>query len=357
MFIESIQSKALTLPMVKTFKTALRSIDHLEYVLVEVKTGKGMSGIGGAAPSAVITGETTGSILAAVDHIAQQLKGMDAKDPDGVFRKLNGCMVGNGSAKAAVDMALYDLLAKSEEKAVFQFLNGSPRTLITDMTIGIDTVPVMEKDCKDAVKDGFSVLKIKVGHDPDEDIRRLISMSEVAGPDVALRIDANQGWTPKQALRVADAIAAHKLNVQLMEQPVKSYDIKGMAFVRSRTSLPVYADESLFSPVDALRILDAGAADGFNIKLMKCGGIYNALKIAAIAESAGIPCMIGSMMETSVSVAAAAHLACAEPVIRHFDLDAPLFCKSQPVGGGIQYQGSRVCLSEAPGLGFTTDTI
>ncbi|MCF6239114.1 MAG: hypothetical protein L3J79_09970, partial [Candidatus Marinimicrobia bacterium] len=141
-------------------------------------------------------------------------------------------------------------------------------------------------------------------------------------------------------------------DIELMEQPVPAHDFEGLRYVRENVSMPVYADESIFSPHDALTLVSMNAVDGLNIKLMKCGGIYNALKIVAIAETAGIPCMIGSMMESHISVAAAAHLAASRTVIKRYDLDAPLFCSFNPAVGGISYQGSKVCFSDAPGLGI-----
>ena len=139
-----------------------------------------------------------------------------------------------------------------------------------------------------------------------------------------------------------------------MEQPVKADDFAGLKFVRDNVPFPVYADESIFSPVDAMKLIEMEAVDGINIKLMKCGGIYNALKIAAIAETANIPCMIGSMMECSVSVTAAAHLATSRTIIDRFDLDAPLFCANNPAEGGISYKGRTIALPDGSGLGITS---
>ncbi|RLB78796.1 MAG: dipeptide epimerase, partial [Deltaproteobacteria bacterium] len=155
-----------------------------------------------------------------------------------------------------------------------------------------------------------------------------------------------------QAVLVGKELAALGINIELMEQPVAARDFVGMCYVRDHLHLPVVADESVFSPRDALELVNMGAVDGLNIKLMKCGGIYNALKIIAIAEAAGILCMIGSMMESHVSVTAAAHLAVSQTCISRFDLDAPLFCSINPAIGGITYQGSRVFLADTPGLGI-----
>ncbi len=153
-------------------------------------------------------------------------------------------------------------------------------------------------------------------------------------------------------MQVGKELERRGIAIELMEQPVPARDYAGLRYVRDNVAFPVYADESVFSPQDALKLIEMNAVDGLNIKLMKCGGIYNALKIAAIAETAAIPCMIGSMMESHVSVSAAAHLAAGRTIIGRCDLDAALFCSINPAQGGISYQGSRVIIPDAPGLGI-----
>ena len=352
MKITAINIQVVSIPLVTTFKTALRSVDQIENILVTITTDTDLVGFGGAAPTAVITGETVSSISGAIEHIRDHIVGMSLAESENIFQQLNRCIVGNTSAKAAVDMAIYDLLAKELSIPLYQLLGGMVSTVETDTTVSIDTPEKMMAESKEKMNAGFNILKIKVGGDPELDIKRLQSVREAIGSEVRIRIDANQGWNPKEAVQVGQELVRTGVNIELMEQPVPARDFDGLRYVRENVSMPVYADESVFSPQDALDLVSMKAVDGLNIKLMKCGGIYNALKIAAIAETAGIPCMIGSMMESNVSVTAAAHLAASRTIISRYDLDAPLFCSINPAVGGISYQGSRVCFSNTPGLGI-----
>ena len=350
-FLE-IQAETISIPLKQPFKTALRTVDCLENICVRILTDTEHIGFGGAAPTAVITGETVPSILGALKHIQDSLAGMDIEDAEILFQKLNACMIGNHSAKAAVDMAVHDLLGKLYGLALFRLLGGTAAPLETDMTVSMDSPEKMASDGLEKTGQGFSILKIKVGNDPALDIRRIMAVRKAVGDGVRLRIDANQGWKPKEAVVVVNRLLKQGVDIELIEQPVSAGDYAGMRFVRDRVDIPVIADESVFSPADALRLIEMQAADGINIKLMKCGGIFNALKIAAIAESAGLTCMVGSMMESSLSVTAAAHLACSRRVINACDLDAPLFCSDNPIQGGIHYIASAISVPDGPGLGI-----
>lgn len=352
MKITDIQIETVTIPLITPFKTALRTVTQIENVVVKVMTDSAFIGYGGAAPTAAITGETLASIIGAIEHIRDHLVGMELEISELVFQRLNSCLVGNNSAKAAVDMAIYDLLAKGMDVPLYQLLGGRANTIETDKTVSIDTPEKMAAESKGHVQSGFRVLKIKVGGDPEQDILRLQSVQDTVGADIKIRIDANQGWSAKDAVRVGKELEARQLNIELMEQPVAARDFAGLRYVRDHLAMPVVADESVFSPQDALELVSMRAVDGLNIKLMKCGGIYNALKIAAIAEAAGIPCMVGSMMESHLSVGAAAHFAASRTIVKQFDLDAPLFCGVNPVVGGMTYEGAKVLLPEALGLGI-----
>ncbi len=352
MKITDIQIETVTIPLVTPFKTALRVVTEIENILVEVVTDSGLSGYGGAAPTAVITGDTSAAIIGGIEHIRNNIVGLEIENSEVIFQRLNNCLVGNTSAKAAVDMAIYDLRAKALNIPLYQLLGGLAQAIETDVTISLDSPEKMVAESRKRIKEGFRILKIKVGGDPQLDIQRLQLIQEAVGREIKIRIDANQGWSAKQAVLVGKELVTLGINIELMEQPVAARDFVGMRYVRDHLHLPVVADESVFSPRDALELVNLGAVDGLNIKLMKCGGIYNALKIIAIAEAAGIPCMIGSMMESHVSVTAAAHLAVSQTCISRFDLDAPLFCSINPAIGGITYQGSRVSLADTPGLGI-----
>lgn len=352
MKIVDIRTDTVSIPLVSEFKTALRRVSSVENVLVTIVTDSEQLGFGSAAPATVITGETVGSILGAVEVIGDSITGMTIKNHEAIFQRLNHCIVGNTSAKAAVDMAVYDLLAKSLQTPLYRLLGGLSRTVETDITISLDSPETMVQESKERAAEGFSILKVKVGSDPDLDIERLTAIHRAVGNRVRIKIDANQGWSAKEAITISNRLVQKEIPVELIEQPVRAADYEGLQMVRNASPFPVYADESIFSPEDALRLITMGAVDGINIKLMKCGGIYNGLKIAAIAESAGIPCMIGSMMECHVSVSAAAHFAASKAIIRSYDLDAPLFCSSNPAAGGMTYQGPDIHLPDAPGLGI-----
>ena len=356
MKITDIKTQLITIPLTRTFKTALRSVDTLENILVTIETDSALVGYGSAAPTAVITGETVGSISAAIEHIRNIITGMYINNHEQIFQRLNNCIIGNNSAKAAVDMGIYDLLAKSLNIPLFRLLGGFSDEIESDITISLDSIDKMTADSREKIKEGFKILKIKVGGNPQDDIDRLHEIHKAIEGKGLLRIDANQGWTGKEAVMVGKEIERRRLPVELMEQPVAAKQFTDLAFVKQNVSLPVYADESIFSPADALELIQMNAIDGINIKLMKCGGIYNGLKIAAIADAAGIPCMIGSMMECSVSVTAAAHLGASRTIIKGYDLDAPLFCSRNPARGGISYQGPKVILPETAGLGITSIT-
>ena len=328
-------------------------MNSVEDVIVEISTDTGEKGYGEAPPTGVITGDTTGAILGALrDHIIPTLMGRDVDDLENLMIDLNRCVVKNSSAKAAADMALWDLYGKLYRIPVYKMLGGSRTKPVTDITISVNPPEVMAEDARNAVGRGYDTLKMKVGIDPALDVTRLTAVREAVGPDVKIRIDANQAWNARQAVRILDQMQNKGLDIELCEQPVPAHDLDGLRYVTERSIVPVLADESVFSPEDALTILQTHAADLINIKLMKCGGIYNALKIAAAAELYGAECMIGCMLEAKVSVNAAVHLGCAKGVITRVDLDGPVLCTEDPVQGGAVFREKDITVSDDPGLGI-----
>jgi o-succinylbenzoate synthase len=350
--ITDIQVGDISLPLVRPFKTALRTVNAVDDVVVRVLTDEGAVGYGEAPPTAVITGDTRGSILCAIlDFIRPSLIGMDVMDLDGVMTKLHSCLVHNTTPKAAVDMAIYDLWAKAQGRPLYQLLGGARTSFQTDLTISVNPVDQMVADSLDAVSQGFRVLKIKVGKEGLADVERIAAIRQAVGQDILLRVDANQGWTPEQSVDIITALEDKGLDIELVEQPVAAQDVDGMKFVADRVTTPILADEAVFSPLDARRILDMGAADLINIKLMKTGGIYKALEICRMAEEYQVECMVGCMLESRLSVAAAAHLAAAQKVITRADLDGPSLCSVDPYSGGPIFQGPAIAMSEDPGVG------
>lgn len=353
MIIKDIELGVINIPLARPFKTALRTVEYVEDVVIKVTTDTEFSGYGEAPPTAVITGETKGSIITAIrDFIKPALIGMDIDNLDGIFHKLHSCMVKNTSAKAAVDMAIYDLYAKKYQAPLYKVLGGNKTELEADLTISVNPIPEMVADSLDAVGKGYKILKIKVGKEGLKDVERIAAIREAVGPDINIRVDANQGWNTKQSVQIITAMEDRGLNIELVEQPVPAHDLKGMKFVTGHVNTPILADESVFSPEDAINIIQEGAADLINIKLMKTGGIYNALKICSIAEIYGVECMIGCMLESKLSVSAAAHLAAAKSVITRADLDGPSLCKADPFVGGPIYDENMIRMVDEPGIGI-----
>ena len=353
MKITDIKLAKISIPLRVPFKTALRSVNSVEDVIVEIITDTGEVGFGEAPPTGVITGDTTGAIIGAIrDHIAKSIIGMDIDNLEDVLQTIQRCIVHNTSAKAAVDMAVWDLYGKLYGIPVHKLLGGARKEITTDITISVNPPEVMAADTRDAVRRGYDCLKVKVGVSPELDVARLSAVREAAGDDVLIRIDANQAWTPKQAVRILNEMQEKGLKIELVEQPVKAADIEGLKYVTERSYVPVLADESVFSPEDALRIMQNHAADYINIKLMKCGGLTNALKIVSAAEIYGVECMLGCMLEGKVSVNAAVELACAKKIITKIDLDGPVLCREDPILGGAVFNEKTITVSDAPGMGI-----
>lgn len=353
MKITNVRLGTISVPLRTPFKTALRTVSSVEDVIVEIHTDCGCIGYGEAPPTGAITGDTTGAILGAIqDHIAKAILGRDVDDFEDILQAVQKSIVGNTSAKAAVDMALWDLYGQLYRLPVYKLLGGARKQIVTDITISVNDPETMARDTLIALGRGYDCLKIKVGIDPSLDVARLKAVRQAAGPDTTIRIDANQAWTPKQAVRILNDMQQQGLQIELVEQPVPAHDLAGMQYVTQRSEVPVLADESLYSPADAAAILQMGAADLLNIKLMKCGGLYNALKICTMAEVYGVECMIGCMLEAKISVNAAVHLACARKVISRVDLDGPVLCSEDPILGGAVFQEKDITVSDAPGLGI-----
>lgn len=353
MKITKVRLGRISVPLRVPFKTALRTVNSVEDIIVEIHTDTGHIGYGEAPPTGAITGDTTGAILGALrDHIIKTIVGQDVEEFEPLLQKMNKCIVGNTSAKAAVDMALYDLYGQLHGIPVYKMLGGARKQIVTDITISVNDPEEMARDTINACQRGYDTLKVKVGVSPELDIARLTAVRNAAGPDKKIRIDANQAWSPKMAVRLLNQMQDKGLDIEFVEQPVAGHDFEGLKYVTQRSYVPVMADESVFSTKDALELIHMGACDLLNIKLMKTGGLYNALKIASAAEVYGVECMLGCMLEAKVSVNAAVHLACAKNIVTKIDLDGPVLCSEDPVLGGAVFDEQFITVSNEPGLGI-----
>ncbi|MGY1409500.1 MULTISPECIES: dipeptide epimerase [unclassified Luteimonas] len=354
MKITEVRLGRVRVPLKTPFKTALRTVDMVEDIIVSIHTDSGHVGYGEAAPTAVITGDTHGSIIEAIGRIiAPRLIGEDVANLNRIVRLVQTALERNTSAKAAVEIAVYDLWGQLHGAPLYRMLGGGEPVITTDITISVDHIDKMVSDSLSAVARGFESLKIKVGKDIGLDVERVKAIHAAVEGRALLRLDANQGWSAKQAVQAMHALEDAGVHMELLEQPVRARDIAGLKYVSDRIRTPVMADESVFGPLEVIELIEQRAADIINIKLMKTGGISNAIRIADIAALYGVECMIGCMIETSISVAAAVHLAIAKSdVITKVDLDGPSLCAFDPVDGGVSFNESEISVSEAPGLGI-----
>ncbi|MFB4169799.1 mandelate racemase/muconate lactonizing enzyme family protein [Virgibacillus sp. JSM 102003] len=354
MNIQNIETFQIAIPLHTPFKTALRTVTVAESIVVKLTCDNGVVGYGEAPPTHVITGDSLPSINYAITKIFKpQLLGESLRNREQVFEKLYKSAVGNTSAKAAVDMAIYDCIAQQARMPLSEFLGGYSNAIETDYTVSVNSPEEMADDAQRYIHNGFSVLKVKVGKDKiATDIERIKAIRKRIGSNALIRLDANQGWHAKEAVRAIGKMEELGLDIELVEQPVKAYDIEGLKYVTENTETPIMADESVFSAYDAKRVLELGAADLINIKLMKAGGIHEAVRIAKLAHIYGVECMVGSMIETKIGITAAAHFAASQPNVNRYDFDAPLMLAEDLIEGGITYNESDIELGNRTGLGI-----
>lgn len=357
MKIKSITTGEIKVPLKVPFKTAVRTVDVVHSLVLIIETDAGLKGYGEAPATALITGDTIDSMRAGLAILAPLLVGRDMRDFNAILQTVARGIVHHSSLKAALEIALYDLRAQSLQMPLYQLLGASPADarIKTDVTISLNDVDTMVRDSLRAVGAGFDSLKIKVGGRTwQEDVAATLAIHRAVGPNVKLRLDANQGWTPKHAVQVIQAIEREGIEIEFVEQPVKADDIAGLKFVTDNTLTPILADEAVFSVKDALNILATHSADIINIKFMKTGGISQAIEIGNITRRYNRTCMLGCMLESHISVTAAAHFALAyADVVTLIDLDGPQLCNGSAVEGGLSMQGAWIQLPNTPGLGIT----
>ena len=351
MGIQRIEVYEVTLRYKEPFVISAGTSTENRNTIVKIITDYDVYGWGEASPSKRVTSETPETILKTLDKIGPRLIGMCPLRIAQDVELMDAVVAHNPSAKAAVDLALHDVLGKTACKPTWRLLGGFREKVLTDITLSIKSPKAMAKDAVKAVKKGFKALKVKVGVNPKDDVERIKLIREAVGDKVAVRIDANQGWTVAQALDVLKKLK--KFNIQFVEQPIEAKNVRGLATLRKNSPIPVMADESVHLPADALQLIKANAVDMINIKLMKSGGIHNARKIADVAEAANVPCMIGCMGESTVGITAAVHFAAATKNVQYADLDCDILLADKLVTrGGAGLKGSERIPSNEAGFGI-----
>jgi len=352
--ITSVRTRRVSARLHTPFVTAVRRTETADAVMVEVEDDDGRIGYGEAPAVWRVTGESLDSAQACIDGpLASVVIGQDADDLVPLAHAVADAVVANAGAKAAVDVALHDLAARRRGVSLPVFLGARHHEIPTDVTLPVAETDTLPDVARQRVVDGFTVLKMKVGTDAAADVARVRAVRDAVGNDVAIWLDANQGWTPREAVTVIGALEDARLDVELVEQPVAAADLDGLGWVTDRVATPIMADESLHSPRELVDLIRRRAVDMVNVKLAKCGGLHHARTLLELARAHGLGTVIGSMMETHIGIGAAASLAAAYGTTHVNDLDAAWWCAQSPYDGGPRYEKATLVLSDAPGLGIT----
>ena len=354
MRIVSVHAQPWTLPLVAPFVIAARRAQDAKNVRIRVETESGEGGDGVSCPVGYVTGESVESVQDALQTIGSQFDGRPVDRLQPLLALADNLLHDAPAARAGLEMALYDAWARHWRLPLWQHFGGALSRVTTDLTIPLVPIDEAAALARSAWADGFRSLKIKVG-DPEGAAADLARIAAVVGavPGIRLRIDANQGFLPDDAVAFAHALAATGASVDLLEQPVAASDIAGLKYVRERAGMPVFADEAARTVPEVLRLLREDAVDGVNVKLMK-SGIGGALQIIALCRAAGKKLMLGCMLETGLGIAAAAQIAAGTGAFDYLDLDSHRLLRPVPgLSGGFTVEGEEIVVGggEAAGWG------
>ncbi len=333
----------------------------LEYVIVKIETDEGVVGVGEAATDIAFFGEPLEEVKNAIDeHLGPRIIGLDPFDRERLLRALD--FRGNSCARSGIDLAIHDLMGKALGVPVSVLIGGRQRESIpVSVEIAGGSPEDMAQLCAECMEQGIKAFKPKIGGYPEQDVERLRAIREAVGPDASIRADANQGYSPKEAIRLCRLAEKYDVGLELLEQPVPAWNLDGMAEVKCAVDTLIEADESAFTIHDVMNVIKRGAADVINIKVAKAGGLYNAKKIAAMAEAAGLQCVLGTAYGLGIKIAAKLHLAASTlgildaveftEVILHDSLAAsPYDALMAP-----PYEDGCMKVPEGPGFGIDLD--
>jgi L-alanine-DL-glutamate epimerase-like enolase superfamily enzyme len=354
MQIRSVEAWPVTMKLATPYAIAYETVTTATNVFVRIETNGDIVGYGCAAPDLQVTGDTPETVLEFItDGTRRAIVGSDALRHAMLMERIKSEPNSCPSGRAAIDMALFDILGKVAKLPVWKLLGGYRDRIKTSVTIGILPQQETLAEARRLVKAGFQSLKLKGGLDVEDDIARVLAVREVVGPDVELRFDANQGYAVEESFRFLDGTRAAE--IEIFEQPTPKANLELLGQVTRSTSVPVMADESLMTLRDAFRLARKDIVDMVNIKLMKVGGIAEALQINAVARSAGFEVMDGCMDEAALAIAAGLNFALARPNVAYADLDGHLDLREDPSAGTVRLEKGFLVASERPGLGVRLD--
>lgn len=354
MKIISMSLYAIRLPLKQPFVISYHTYNDMPSIIVKLETDEGFIGYGEAVPDEHVTGETWESTFHLLKNtLGPSIIGENPLQIERIHERMNKVAYGVPAAKAAIDIACFDLIGKKLGQPIYQLIGGRyhDEFPITHV-LSIGEPEKMAREAAERVQMGYTSFKIKVGTDVMQDVNRIKAVYESVKNDAVIRVDVNQGWkTSAAALKGIRALQS--IDIDWLEQPVMADDIDGMAFIRSKTDLSLMIDEGLKGQREMKEIISKNAADRVNIKLMKCGGILPAVKLAYQAELAGIECQVGSMVESSIASSAGFHVAFSKKNITSVELTGPL--KFSKDVGDLKYDVPFIRLNGQPGLGIVVD--
>jgi L-alanine-DL-glutamate epimerase-like enolase superfamily enzyme len=342
--VEQMLVEPLNVKLAEPFGIAIGTKYNIENVLVTLILKNGIAGYGEAAPLEPINGENQATAIATLNSCREFIEGKSVSDYISISRTLKSVFRAQNTARCAVEMALLDAYTKLLNIPLYRFFGGVTSKIETDYTITIVSPESARQNAETLSARGYRILKTKVGKDLEDDVERLLAIKEGA-PGCSITVDANQGYTPTEAGHFIKEIEKRNIRPLLFEQPVVKDDLCGMKYVKKHISVPVAADESVFSGADAISVVRSECADIINIKLMK-SGIIEALDIAAIARNANIRLMIGCMLETKLALSCSVHFAAGLGDFHYVDLDPHIDPDLEPFDEGPEFAAPFYSLSD-----------
>lgn len=350
MKIKEIYYKTLEIKLSEPYIIAYDTFSSCKIIFMMCTTDKGMHGFGSASPEKNVTGEDIENSLLIIENVViPRLKNSDPFEYARIIEDLKKEVSSSPSVMAMVDMLLFDLVAKKAGVPLFKYLGAYRRSIPTSITIGIMPLEDTLEKAREYFQSGFNIFKLKGGSSCDEDIKKVKKLRESFKDKIELRVDANQGYTFEEAIRFVEETRDHQ--VELLEQPTPRNEYEMLGKVSNRVSIPIMADESIIDLKDVFHLTKHDLTDMINIKLMKTGGIVEAMHINSVARAAKVEAMVGCMDESELSVAAGLHFALSRPNIIYADLDGHMDLLNDPANNTVTIKDGIISPSGLPGLG------